>query len=64
MSRTIAAIHSSPPATIWSMPAKMVFEQLVNHESGSRTERITNASGLAAESSGQKLAPGQSTCAV
>ena len=60
----MAVIQGSPSSTMAPMPPKMVLEQLVNHRSGSRTDRITSASGLALVSSGQKLAPGQSTCAT
>ena len=60
----MAAIHSSPCSTIIRIPLKMVLLQLVYHLSGSRIDRSTRASGFALESSGQKLAPGQSTTAV
>ena len=47
-SRAMAAIHSLPSPPSMDMPGKMVFEQLVYHESGPAHREITKASGLAA----------------
>ena len=46
------------------MGRKMVLDALRYQASGSRVESNTSASGLAAEISRQKEAPGQSTCAT
>ena len=60
-STCIASIQGFSSGGTLSNDWKIVFDALRYHDSGSRTDSNTNASGLAADSSGQNEHPGQST---
>ena len=60
----MASNHGSISGGALSNTWKIVFDALVYQDSGSRTDRMTRASGLAAANSGQNEAPGQSTWAT
>ena len=60
----IAFIQGCSSGGTLSNDWKIVSDALRYHDSGSRTDSNTNASGLAADSSGQNEQPGQSTRAT